>query len=93
MSFGAASQIPAEKLMDTLGGDGAVFFIGQGRSDFAPCPAPLALLADKIHERFETAVEGASAARAFSFGQLLAADDFRIHQSEFRTFRVNTVNG
>jgi hypothetical protein len=80
MAFGAFLQMTPVKLMNALGGDGTIFFTGQCSGDFLPCPAPLALFADEIHERFEPAVKGTPAAGAFPFRRLLVIDDFWIRQ-------------
>lgn len=80
MTFGAAVQVAAVKLMNALGGDGAGFFAGQSGGNFLPRFALLALLVDKLREQFEAAVEGAPAAGAFAFGRLIVVDDFLIHQ-------------
>ena len=80
MPFGTALQMTPVKLMNTLRGDDATLFASQRASNFPPCLAPLAKFADKIHERFKPAMKGASAARAFSLGRLVVADDFWIHQ-------------
>ena len=79
MTFGAALQMAAVKLVDALRGDGAIFFTGQGGGDFLPGFAPLALFADELHERFDPAVKGAPAAGAFALGRLRVIDDFLIH--------------
>jgi len=80
ISFGAALQMTAVKLMNTLGGDSAALFAGKRGGDFFPRRTPLALFADEIHKRFQTAVEGASAAGAFALCRSVVIDDFWIHQ-------------
>ena len=80
MPLGVALQLTPVKLMDSLSSDGTVFFACQRGGDFFPCPAPLALFADEIHERFKAAVKGTPAARAFSFHRRIRIDAFQIHQ-------------
>jgi hypothetical protein len=75
-----ALNVTPIKLMNALRGDGAVLFAGERGGNFLPRFAPLALLADEIHERFKAAVEGAPASGAFSFHRLGGVDDVWIHQ-------------
>ncbi|MGA2281099.1 MAG: hypothetical protein ABSG80_12435 [Verrucomicrobiota bacterium] len=75
MSFDAPLHMTAVKLMNALGGDGAIFFARQCGGNFLPCPAPLALFVDEIHERFQPAVKCASAAGSFPFHWLRVMDD------------------
>ena len=80
MRFHPALKVTPIKLMNALRGDGAAFFIGKHGGNFLPRPAPVALFADEIHERFQAAVEGAPADGAFSFHRLGVVDDVWIHQ-------------
>ena len=50
-------QIAPVELVQTLKRDAATFLGAEQRGDFLPRLALLALFADEIHERFETAVE------------------------------------
>ena len=80
MCLRPALKVTPIKLMNTLHGDGAAFFIGKHGGNFLPSSAPLALFADKIHERFKPAVKSPAAAGAFSFHRLGVVDDVWIHQ-------------
>jgi hypothetical protein len=75
----ALGEATAE-LVDTLGADDTTLFRAEQLGDFLPRPASLTLFADEIHERFEPAVEGSSAAGAFALHWLGIVDDVRIHQ-------------
>ena len=80
MRPGLTFQIASVELMQTLKGDAATFLGAEQRGDFLPRFALLALFADEVHERFQTAVKGAPAAAAFMLCRLAAVDDFWIHQ-------------
>ena len=65
-------QVAPVELVQSLKRDDAILFGAQPGGDFLPRSALLALLADKLRERFEAAAISASAATPFNF-------DFRIH--------------
>ena len=73
-------QVAPVKLVQTLKRDAATFLGAEQRGDFLPRPALLALFADEVRERFEAAVEGASAAGALALYRPVIVDDFWIHQ-------------
>ena len=72
MRSGLTFQVAPVELVQTLKRDGATLLSAEQRGDFLPRPAPLALLADELRERFEAAAISTSAATPFIFG-------FRIH--------------
>ena len=69
-------QVAPVKLVQSLRRDDAILFGAEPGGDFLPCPALLALLADKIRERFKTAVERSSAAGMILFHRLVDVDGF-----------------
>ena len=73
-------QVAPVKLVQTLKRDAATLLGAEQRGDFLPRPALLALFADEVRERFEAAVEGASAAGALALNRPVIVDDFWIHQ-------------
>lgn len=80
MRLRPALKITPIKLMNTLRGDGTVFFIGKPGGNFLPRPATLALFMDEIHEWFKPAVKSPTAATVFALRQPAVADDVWIHQ-------------
>jgi hypothetical protein len=82
MRLRTALNVTPIKLMNTLRGDGAVFFTEKHGGNFLPCPAPLALFTDEIHEWFEPAVKSPTAAAEFALRRPAIVDDVWIHQRE-----------
>jgi hypothetical protein len=80
MRLRPALKVTPIELMNALRSNGAAFFIGEHGGDLLPCPAPLTLFADEIHERFKSAVKSPTAAAAFTLHRLGIVDDVRIHQ-------------
>jgi len=79
MRLRPAVKITPIKLMNALRGDGATFIMGKHGGNFLPCPAPLALFTDEIHEWFEPAVKSPTAAAAFTLHRPAIVDDVWIH--------------
>ena len=50
------------ELVNALKGDEAALLAAQQLGDFLPCTPSLALFADEVHERFQPAMVGATAA-------------------------------
>ena len=69
-------QVAPVKLVQSLRRDDAILFGAEQLGDFLPCLALLALFADKLHERFNAAVEWPSAAGMISFHRLVDVDGF-----------------
>jgi hypothetical protein len=79
MRLHPALNVTAIKLMNALRGDGAAFFTEKHGGNFLPCPAPLALITDEIHEWFEPTVKSPTAAAAFALSRPAVVDDVWIH--------------
>ena len=79
MRLRPALNVAPIKLMHALRCDGAAFFIGKHGGNFLPCPAPLALFTDEIHEWFKPAVKSPPAAAAFALHRPAIVDDVWIH--------------
>ena len=69
-------QVAPVELVQSLRRDDAILFGSEPGGDLLPCPALLALLADKLHERFKAAVEWSSATGTISFHRLVDVDGF-----------------
>ena len=80
MRLRPALNVAPIKLMNALRGDGAVFFTEKHGGNFLPCPAPLALITDEIHEWFEPTVKSPTAAAVFALRRPAIVDDVLIHQ-------------
>jgi len=80
MRLRPALKVTPIKLMNALRSDDAAFFTEKHGGNFLPCPAPLALVTDEIHEWFKPAVKSPTAAAAFALRRSTVADDVRIHQ-------------
>jgi hypothetical protein len=80
MRPGLTFQVAPVELVQTLKRDAATLLGAEQRGDFLPRSALLPLFADEVHEWFQTAVKGASAAGALALYRLIVVDDFWIHQ-------------
>lgn len=67
--------------MHSLEGDDAIMPGAERFRDLLPRPAPLSLFADKLHERFQAAVKGASAAGPGSPACRCILTGFHIHRT------------
>ncbi len=76
MRPGLTFQVAPVELVQSLRRDDAILFGAEQRGDFLPRLALLALLADKLHERFEAAVEWSPATGTISFHRLVDVDGF-----------------
>jgi hypothetical protein len=74
-----ALKVTPIKLMNALCSDGAAIFTEKHGGNFLPCPAPLALFTDEIHEWFKPAVKSPPAAAAFTLHRPAIVDDVWIH--------------
>ncbi len=80
MRPGLTFQVASVELVQSLRRDDAILLVAEPGGDFLPRLALLALLADKLRERFKAAVKWSSAARMIPFHRLAVVDDFWIHQ-------------
>ena len=69
-------QVAPVELVQSLRRDDAILFGAEPGGDLLPCLALLALLADKMRERFKAAVERPPAARMISLHRLVDVDGF-----------------